>query len=161
ATDADQARRFGTAAYIAASVNGDLNAAEALLADAWRASPDLLPPAETALATRFVLLHGDGDFTGAPRALLHHMPTPGDDGSAAHDMQDSLWLLAYVCRLGGNPEHWEALERFLRRPDPAFPAEIQPVIRAALDPKVALGQLSEDIESLAHRGEPAEVIRIG
>lgn len=68
AADADQARRLGAAAYHAASVPGDLSAAEALLADAWRACPDLLPPAETALATAFVLLHGDGDRGRAPGA---------------------------------------------------------------------------------------------
>ena len=68
AADADQARRLGAATYHAASVTGDLSAAEALLADAWRACPDLLPPAETALATAFVLLHGDGDRGRAPGA---------------------------------------------------------------------------------------------
>ena len=158
--DADQARRLGTAAYQAASITGDLSAAEALLADAWRACPDLLPPAETALATAFVLLYGDGDFAAAHRVLLRCIQTARDDGPGSPGTQEALRLLVYVCRHSGNAEHWESLERFITTTGSAFPADMHAAVRTALDTGAARGRLAEDIESLAHQTEPAEVVRI-
>lgn len=159
--DADQARRLGTAAYQAASITGDLSAAEALLADAWRACPDLLPPPETALATAFVLLHGDGDLGAAHRVLLRCIQAARDDGAGSAGPQEALRLLGFVSRLTGDAEHWESLERFIAEPGPGFPADMHAAVRTAFDPKAARARLAEDIESLAYRTEPAEIIRVG
>jgi DNA-binding CsgD family transcriptional regulator len=160
-TEVDQTRRLATAAYLAASVTGDLSAAEALLADAWRACADVVPPAEVALATGFGLLHGDGDVATAHRMLLRSIRAARDDGSGSHGAQEALRLLVYVCRMSGSSEHWESLERFIAEPGSAFPADAHAAIRIALDPEAARGRLNEDIESLGYRTEPAEIVRIG
>jgi DNA-binding CsgD family transcriptional regulator len=108
AGDVGQARRLATAAYLAASVIGDLAAAEALLADARRACPGEMS-AEIAFATAFVLLHGDGDVTAAHQLLLRGLETVGDGGTGPLGGEQALELLATVGRLSGRAEHWEAL----------------------------------------------------
>lgn len=160
-TDVNQARRLATAAYLAASGTGDLSAAEALLAGAWRACLDLAPPAEIALATAFMLLHRDGDVATAHRVLLRSIQAARDDGSGSHATQEALRLLVYVCRMSGCAEHWEALERFMAKPGPQFPAEAHAAIRIALDSTAARSRLNEDLESLGYQSEPAEIVRIG
>jgi DNA-binding CsgD family transcriptional regulator len=159
-THVNQARRLATAAYLAASVTGDLSVAEALLAGAWRACPDRVPPAEIALATGFGLLHGDGDVATAHRVLLRSIRAARDDGSGSHGAQEALGLLVYVCRMSGSPEHWESLERFIAKPGSEFPADAHAAIRIALDPEAARGRLNQDVESLGYRTEPAEIVRI-
>src|ERR1700722_7816354 len=77
---AGHARRLATAAYLAASIAGDLSEAEDLLADARRACQDIAPPAEIALAAAFVLLHGDGDLAIAYRLLAQGLETTRDGG---------------------------------------------------------------------------------
>ena len=90
------ARRLATAAYLAASVIGDLGAAEALLADARRARPGPVQSAETAFATAFVLLHGDGDVATAHRLLLHGLET-ARDGDAGPLTPRRPWTSSLRC----------------------------------------------------------------
>jgi DNA-binding CsgD family transcriptional regulator len=137
--DSGQARRLATAAYLAASVLGDLAAAEALLSDARRACPGGEPPAETAFATACVLLHGDGDAAAAHQLLLRGLQTARDGGTGPLGGEQALELLAMVGRLTGRAEHWESLERFraetgaacLSLTDQAEPAQIVRIARAA------------------------------
>ena len=65
-----------------------------------------------------------------------------------------------MCRLSGCAEHWESLERFIAEPGSAFPADADAAVRVALDPRPRRGRLDEEIESLAYRTEPAEIVRI-
>ncbi len=158
--DPDQARRLATAAYLTASVDGDLSAAETLLADARRACPGGEPSAETALATAFVLLHGDGDVAAARRLLLPGLETArgGDDGplSAAQ----AVWLLVTVCQLSGQAEDRDSLDRFIASAGPAVPASVRAAVRGVLDPRTAPGPLGAEIGSLAYQAEPAQIVRI-
>jgi DNA-binding CsgD family transcriptional regulator len=109
---ADRARRLAAAAYHAASVTGDLSAAEALLADARRADPDAELSAETALATAFVLLHGDGDAVAAHRLVVQGMrAAPGE--AAGPLVEQARWILVAVGRLTGREEHRETLKRLM------------------------------------------------
>jgi DNA-binding CsgD family transcriptional regulator len=154
------ARRLATAAYLAASIAGDLSAAEDLLADARRACPDLAPPAEIALATAFVLLHGDGDVVTAHRLLAQGMETARDGDGGLLSSAEALEILLTVCRLSGRAEHWESLERFIAASGSAITPEGRAAARIALDPGAAPGRPGEEIESLAHQAEPAEIVRI-
>ena len=158
--DAGHARRLATAAYLAASIAGDLSTAEDLLADARRACPDLVPPAEIALATAFVLLHGDGDVTIAHRLLIQGMETARDGDGGPLSSEEALEILAMVCRLSGRAEHWESLERLIATSGSAVTPRVRAAVRTALDPGAAPGRPGGEIESLAHQAEPAEIVRI-
>jgi DNA-binding CsgD family transcriptional regulator len=158
--DPDQARRLATAAYLTASVDGDLSAAETLLADARRACPGVEPSAESAFATAFVLLHGDGDVGAARRLLLPGLETVlgGDDGPLS--AVQAVWLLVRVCQLSGRAEDREALDRFVACAGPAVPASVRAAVRGVLDPRTARGPLGGEIGSLVGRAEPAQIVRI-
>lgn len=157
--DAGEARRLAVAAYLAANVNGDLGAAEALLADARRACPDRVPSAETALATAFVLVHGDGDVMAAHRLLLRGMETARDEGTGPLNADDALHGLVTVCQLSGRAGHWESLERFLTESGSAFTPNAHAAARAALDPRSAPARLDGRTEPLACPSEPADIVR--
>ena len=157
---AGHARRLATAAYLAASIAGDLSAAEDLLADARRACPDPVPPAEIAFATAFVLLHGDGDVTIAYRLLAQGMETARDGGGGPLSRAEALEILATVCRLSGRAEHWESLERFIAASDSAVTPGVRAAVSIALDPGAAPGRPGAELEALAHLAEPAEIVRI-
>lgn len=157
--DAGQARRLATAAYLAANVVGDLNAAEVLLADARRASPGREPSAEIALATAGVLLHGDGDMAAAHRLLMRGMETMRNGEAGPLSAEEALWDLVTVCRLSGRADHRESLERFLATSASTFTVSVRAAVRGAIDPSAALGPLDTTIESLACQAEPAEIVR--
>ncbi|HEY0935961.1 MAG TPA: LuxR C-terminal-related transcriptional regulator [Trebonia sp.] len=130
---AGRARRLAAAAYLAANVIGDLEAAEILLASSRRACPDILESStEAALATAFVLLHGDGDLAAAHRLLVRGMRCAGSEDAGPGSAEAVLATLASIGRLSGRAEHREA----------------------------APGQLEADIESLAYVGDPVEILRI-
>jgi DNA-binding CsgD family transcriptional regulator len=130
--DAGQGPRLATAAYLAASVLGDLAAAEALLADARRVCPGSGLSAEMALATAFMLLHGDGDVATAHRLLVRAMETARDTGAAPLTVEECRRTLVTIGRLTGSAEH----------------------------PGAAPDLLDAEIESLADQAEPAEIVRI-
>jgi DNA-binding CsgD family transcriptional regulator len=158
--DAGHARRLAIAAYLAASSTGDLSAAEDLLADARRACLDLVPPPEIALATAFVLLHGDGDVAIAYRLLARGMETAPDGGAGPLSADEGMEILATVCQLSGRAECWESLERLITKSGSASTANVPAAVRIALDPATALRRLDEEVESLAYRAEPAEIVWI-
>jgi DNA-binding CsgD family transcriptional regulator len=154
----DQERRLAAAAYRSASVTGDLSAAEALLADARRAGPGAGPSAETALATAFVLLHGDGDAAGAHRLVVQGMQSiRGEDAGPL--VEQALWILVEVCRFTGREEYRESLERLIATSGSAVPATVRAAVRGTLDPGGVAGPSRPEAESLARPSEPARVVR--
>jgi AAA ATPase domain len=158
--DGSQARRLATAAYLAASVLGDLGAAEALLADARRACPGPLPSAETAFATAFVLLHGDGDVATAHRLLLRGMETACGGGAGPLNVEEALEILATLCRVSGRADHRESLERLIAESGSAVPVGAHAAVRRPLEPGAASGRPAAEIESLAKHIGSAEIVRI-
>jgi DNA-binding CsgD family transcriptional regulator len=156
----DAARRLAAGAYRAASVDGDLREAESLLADARHTGPAPLPSAETALATAFVLLHGDGDVATAHRLLAPGTGTERDDVAAPLSAQEALLVLTTACQLSGRAEHWGSLERLIAESGSALTGSTDAAVRVALDPRVALGRLDAAIDSLACQAGPAEIVRI-
>jgi len=156
----DGARRLATEAYLAASVAGDLGRAEALLANARRADLDHLPSAETALATAFVVLHGDGDVATAYRLLLQAMETTRGRATGPLSTEDALRVLVLVCRLSGRAEHWESLDHLIGTSGSRVTAGVRMTADIARDPRTALGRLDAEVESLAYRTEPTEIVCI-
>jgi DNA-binding CsgD family transcriptional regulator len=176
--DAGQARRLAVAAYLSAGVTGDLGAAETLLADARRAWPGSAWPAETALATALVLLHGDGDAAGAHRLLLRAVAAARGDGAGPRHAEEALKLLGTVTRLSGLPAHRKSLDRLIAESGP----DERAAVRRALGPlpgqtlpgqtlpgqtagKTTAGKTTasgpdETAGALASQAEPAEIVRI-
>ena len=150
---ADRARRLARAAFTAASVTGDLRAAEDLLARAIRTDPEQTP--ENAIAASYLLISAAGDV-----ATAHHLLTTADAVSGGNartiprDRDAALRALAHVCQAGGHAELWQAMRHQLGpQQDPgratgypsvaaltatlADPARVPPGVLARLDAEVA------------------------
>lgn len=158
--DDEQARQYATAAYLTASVLGDLGAAESLLADARLAEPGAGPSAEAAFATAFVLLQGDGDVAGAHRLVLRGLEAVSADSTGPLAIEQALWILIAVCRLTGRTEHWESLERLISAARSAVPASVRAAARTLLDPPTEPARPPAGIEAPAAPAEPAEVVQL-
>ena len=177
----DQARRVAAAACLHTAVTGDLRSAEALLgsaeallADARHAHPDLTAPAETVVAAAFVLLNGDGDITSAHRMLTGAIEAADGrplipvtvDGAGLSPMgaEGALRALVLVCHFGGRTDLWESLAPHLASLGPGLPASLRLCATLAADPARSLDAdlrcLDAEIESLPRLADPAEIVRI-
>lgn len=160
----DRARRLADAAYISANVTGDLRHAEALLADARHADPARTSSAETAIATSFVLLNGDGDITTAHRLLLGAIETADGRDISPVTAEEALRTLVLVCHFGGRAELWESLDRHLINFGPELPASLYLSATLAADParspRSALDRLDAEVESLTPLADSTEIVRI-
>lgn len=160
----DRARRLATAAYIGASVNGDLRDAEALLHDARRADPDHARSAECAVAASFVLLNDDGDVATAHRLLLRAIESAAGPKISSMVLADALQTLALVCSFGGRAGLWASLGHQLESRRAMLPASLylNAVLMSdpARSPQAVLDHLDAEIEALADLADPAEVVRI-
>lgn len=98
-----------------------------------------MPPPEIALATAFVLLHGDGDVAIAYRLLARGMETAPDGSTGPLSADEAMEILATVCQLSGRAEYWESLERLITtKSGSASTANVPAAVRIALDPATAL-----------------------
>jgi DNA-binding CsgD family transcriptional regulator len=166
----DRSRRLGRAAYIGATVTGDLHGAEALLAEARHAADTGQADtgqsvlAETAIAVSFVLLNRDGDVATAHRLLLRVIETADPRDISTAVAEEALRMLMLVSRHGGRAEMWEPVGRQLRGFGPELPVSLYLTANVAVDPvrspKAALDRLDAEIAALPHLADPAEVIRI-
>ncbi|MEV4320317.1 AAA family ATPase [Actinocrispum sp. NPDC049592] len=120
--DSDRSKRLAEAAYIGAEINGDLQAAENLLADARRIEPDLSTSLLAACAAVFLMLNDDGDVATAHRLLVAAIEH-GSHGYSASDgsLVEAMHTLLLLCWFGGRPELWEPFHRMLDRMQPAPP----------------------------------------
>jgi hypothetical protein len=155
----DRARRLGRAAYIAASVTGDLHGAEDLLSEARHtADAGRSALAETATAASFVLLNRDGDVTTAHCLLLRAIETAG---TAA---EEALRVLTLVSHHGGRADMWDSVGRHLRgfgtEPPVSLYLNATVIADPVRSPKAALDRLDAEIATLPHLCDPAEIVRI-
>ena len=159
-----RARRLADAAYIAASVNGDLRDAEALLRDAQLADPENPRSAEAAAAASFVLFHDDGDVATAHRVLLRAIGSADGREISPTALTEALRTLALVCSFGGRVGLWQLFGRRLEGCRASLPVSLY--LNAALtsdparSPRAALDHLDAEIEALADLTDPTEVVRI-
>jgi DNA-binding CsgD family transcriptional regulator len=109
-----RARRLAVAAYVGASVGGELRRAKALLAGVRRADPGLSGSVEAAVATSYVLMHGDGDVDAAHRLLVGAIETTEARGVAERAIEEALRTLAMASYYAGRAEPWESFARVLR-----------------------------------------------
>jgi DNA-binding CsgD family transcriptional regulator len=160
----DQARRLAGAAYLGTEVTGDLRDAEALLAAARRAHPDLEASVEAAHGAALVLLNGDGDVSTAHRLLIGAMQAAEGQEISPVTIEQALRALDLVCYFGGRADLWKSFESQLARLGPGVPADRRPkfalVADVARSHGAPLDGLDAEIGTLARVADSNEVVRI-
>jgi DNA-binding CsgD family transcriptional regulator len=161
---ADQGRRRAEAAYIGATVLGDLRNAPRLLDDVREMDPDHAGSLAGAVAGAYQLLNGDGDVDTAHRLLvgaLETLPDPTD----AHDevLVEAIYNLLEVCFFGGRADLWPPFHRAIGRLEPHAPAFLDLLAKTIPDPArdavTALDRLEEAIAALSHEPSPTRIVR--
>jgi DNA-binding CsgD family transcriptional regulator len=162
---ADRGRRLARAAYLGATVTGELDTASHLLDDARRADPDPGGSLEAAIAASYLLLNGDGDVDTAHRLLIGALEQraasdAADDGA----LEEALHALLRVCWFGGRAELWRPFDAMLARFAPNIPASLDLASKIVADPvrtaAAALKQLDAAIAGLADETDPVRIMRI-
>jgi DNA-binding CsgD family transcriptional regulator len=162
---ADQGRRWAEAAYIGATVLGDLRNAPRLLDDIREMDPDHAGSLAGAVAGAYNLLNGDGDVDTAHRLLvgaLETLPDPTD----AHDevLVEAIYNLLEVCFFGGRADLWPPFHRAIGRLKPQAPTFLELLAKTIPDPArdavTALDRLEEAIAGLNRESNPIRIVRI-
>ncbi|MEV8638434.1 AAA family ATPase [Streptosporangium sp. NPDC051023] len=159
-----QALRLARAAFLGATLTGNLRDVPQLLGTARQVAPgtDSLP---AAVATAVHLLNTYGDIDTAHRVLtaaIRSQPKPYDSGDAT--LLEALFTLIMVCFYGGRAELWTAFDEAVA----AFAAtpEILAVTRATFgDPARALpgdfARLDVAIDAALTAADPLRAVRVG
>jgi DNA-binding CsgD family transcriptional regulator len=161
---ADQARRWAQAAYIGATVLGDLRDAPRLLDDVREMDPDHRGSLVGAVAAGYQLLNGDGDVDTAHRLLVGAIET-APDPSDAHDevLVEAIYNLLEVCFFGGRADLWPPFHRAMGRLEPNAPRFLELLAKTIPDPArdavTVLDRLEEAITDLSHESSPTRIVR--
>jgi len=162
---ADRSRRLATAAYLGATVTGELDAASHLLDDARRADPAPGGSLEAAVAASYLLLNGDGDVDTAHRLLvgaIEHRTA----SAATEDvvLEEALHALLRVCWFGGRADLWRPFDAVLARLASNIPASLDLASKIVADPvrtaASALKQLDAAIADLSDETDPVQILRV-
>ncbi|TYK53026.1 helix-turn-helix transcriptional regulator [Actinomadura decatromicini] len=161
---AARARRLAKAAFLGATLTGNLRDVPQLLDTARQVSPDAdsLP---AAVATAVHLLNGYGDIDTAHRVLtaaIGAQPRPYDPGDTT--LLEALATLVMVCFYGGRAELWEAFDDALAQ-FTSVP-EILKVTRSTFgDPARARpadwARLDAAVDAALNTANPLQVVRVG
>jgi DNA-binding CsgD family transcriptional regulator len=123
----ERVRRVGHAAYLDASLMGELRAAEQLLARTVRTGPVPSQPAEAALADSAILLYGDGDLAMARRKLddtvAGFAQTPPDASTTKYVLRVLLLLGIFA----GDGPMWASFRAALADAGPELEAHFGPI----------------------------------
>ncbi len=162
---AGRSRRLAKAAYIGATVAGELDTASQLLDDARRADPDPGGSLEAAIAASYLLLNGDGDVDTAHRLLVGAIENRAAvDPASDSVLEEALHALLRVCWFGGRAELWKPFDAVLARLAPDIPASLDLASRIVADPvrtaASALKKLDAAIADLTDEIDPVRIMRI-
>ncbi|WP_370147515.1 AAA family ATPase [Streptacidiphilus sp. EB129] len=159
-----RARRLAEAAYLGASITGDLHQVPRLLDDARRAAPGS-ESLVAAVAGSSYLLNGSGDIDTAHHLLSSAVALQREP----HDPREptlaqALHTLMLVCFFSGRPDMWQPMDAALN----TFSADpgILAITRATFaDPARCtpqqLARLDAAIAELARESDPVTIIRVG
>ena len=162
---ADRGRRWAMAAYIGATVLGDLGNAPRLLDDIRDVDPDRAGSLAGAVASAYHLLNGDGDVDTAHRLLvgaIESLPDPAD----AHDevLVEAIYNLLEVCFFGGRADLWPPFHRAIGRLEPQAPTFLGLLAKTIPDPArdavSVLDRLEEAIAGLNQESSPTLIQRL-
>jgi DNA-binding CsgD family transcriptional regulator len=161
---ADQGRRWAEAAYIGATILGDLRNAPRLLDDVREMDPDHAGSLAGAIAGAYHLLNGDGDVDTAHRLLvgaLETLPDPTDTQDEV--LVEAIYNLLEVCFFGGRADLWPPFRRAFGRLQPHPPTFLELLAKTIPDPArdavTALHRLEEAISGLNHESSPTRIVR--
>ncbi len=162
----DKSIRLAEAAYLGASVTGDLHSVPELLDAARRADPDRGGALAGAVAGGYHLLNGHGDVDAAHRLLHGAIDDLPFDAFDVHNQQliEALYNLLMVCFFAGRPEPWVAFQRDIGRLRPRPPQLLELLAETCADPartaRPALARLDDAIARLPDETSPARIVRV-
>jgi DNA-binding CsgD family transcriptional regulator len=157
--------RLAEAAYLGATVNGDLRSVPRLLEEARRSDPEHAGALAGAVAGAYHLLNDDGEVDLAHRLLVGAIQTLPDPGDARNkQLQEALANLVMICFFGGRPELWEPLHAALARLEAGPPELLAILVRTFGDPVRAdaatFARLDRQIDDLRTEPTPARAVRV-
>ncbi len=147
----DRSRLMAEAAFVSATVTGELALVPRLLAEARRAAvePTASPASgaslHAAVADACLLLNGANDIDSVHRLLANAIrASPNLPQTSGTAITAALHMLLTVCAAGGRPELWEQFDTALASLDPGGRAELDLLARTHADPaRSAIGILSQ------------------
>jgi DNA-binding CsgD family transcriptional regulator len=158
--------RLAQAAYLGASIDGDLAQVPRLLEQARRSDPEHAGALAGAMAGAYYLLNGDGEIDLAHRLLvgaIESLPDPSE--SRNEQLDEALYTLLGICFFGGRPELFAPLEAALARLKPRPPELLEIVARTFGDPVRAdagtFARLDRQVDRLSIGPTPARTVRVG
>jgi DNA-binding CsgD family transcriptional regulator len=162
---ADQGRRWAQAAYIGATVLGDLTNASLVLDDVRERDPDHAGSVVGALAAGYHLLNGEGDVDTAHRLLVGAIEMLPDASDVTNELLvEAIYNLLEVCFFGGRAELWPPFRRAMARLEPQAPRFLDLLAKTIPDPArdatPALDLLEEAIADLTHESNPTRIVRV-
>jgi len=160
----DRSSRLAEAAYLGATVTGDLSDVPALIDAARRADPQYGGSLAGAVAGAYHLLNGDGDADTAHRLLVDAIAAVPDPTDAQNKtLIEALFTLLMVAFFAGRPELWPAFHTSVDRLRPRPPRLLAILARTFTDPAhlaaPALPDLDTAIRGLQQETSPARIVR--
>jgi DNA-binding CsgD family transcriptional regulator len=157
----ERRRRMATAAYLSASLLGDLRDLPQLL-DA--PTPATGAPLAAAVAASYHLLSATGSIDTAHKFLLTALEmTPGEFSPADETLLEAFYVWVRVCYFGNRASLWHDFDQQLARM-PSPPAALQLQAMLLRDPSRtgagATNALDEAIAGLASVSDPLHITRV-
>lgn len=161
-----RARRTALAAYVGATVTGELGRVPSMLAGARNGDASGPGSLDSAIATAYALLHGDGDIDTAHRLLARALGhAAGTEDSAPERVVEALYTWLWICFFGGRSELWEEFTAHLERVPSPIPVALrlclQTFARPALHGAAGVGELRSVVEELDTETDLNQIALIG
>lgn len=160
----ERVRRVGHAAYIDASLMGELRAAERLLARSVRMAPRPSHPVEAALAESAILLYSDGDLVAAERRLTEAVARFGDLPPNTATREYALRLVLLLGHYACEEAPWALFRVALADAGPRNQEHFAPLADIIADvahcPREALGRFDTQIAGIYQLADDSTALRI-
>ncbi|HEV2373397.1 MAG TPA: AAA family ATPase [Streptosporangiaceae bacterium] len=154
----DRRRRLTQAAFIAASMAGELADVAGLLARSAATGEDSRPTPQAASTAAFLLLNDDADLDTVHHLLVNAIEACDGYDPADHALTSALFMLAMVCCYGNRGALWRPLRAALARFTPAPPADLALLSAVVPDPARApadaVAQLDTAVAALWEETDP-------
>lgn len=160
----DRSSRLAEAAYLGATVTGDLGSVPALMDAARDADPRYGGSLAGAVAGAYHLLTGDGDVDAAHRLLVEAIEAQADPSDARDKtLVEALFTLLLVSFFGGRADLWTAFHTAAARLRPRPPRLLRILSGTLADParlaQPLLDELDAAVRGLRHETSPARIVR--
>jgi len=162
---ADRSSRLSEAAYVGASVTGELPRVLQLLAAARQAAPEPGEPLHASVAAAHLLINADGDVDTAHRVLVDAIAAQAEPLEAGHSaMIGALHTLLMVCSFGDRPEMWAPFDAAITRLGQHLADDLRLLASTYADPvrtaAGVLGQLDSAISALPAESDQVRILTV-